>query len=320
MIDLKALENASKLLVEASLAPVQGARFQPTGFPDLGAATFQDGNGAQHLLVESAQSMANRMEAVCWNQETQDVVAVLKGLPYIRVERDGTYLTSSLEEAHRINSPYILEGKDKSVYDALRKDVEAFAEGPVDRKKLAATLFARDPNSLVHGVFLAKKDLAGGRLRLERALSCFIEAHGVRQAISGGVKNDRVNPKGEGETKDGFGNVPFHREEFTAERIVAYFNLDLAQLRGYGLNAAATQLLTLLALFKIRAVLERGLRLRTACDLEVSGVQVTRPQGFELPSLAAIEASLTGAIAACKESFLGVQRIAWSADKAKKPA
>lgn len=315
MLDLTKLESATKLLVEAKLAPVQGSRFQPTGFPDLGAATFEDGQRTRHVLVESAQSMANRMEAVCWDSERQDLVEALKGLPYVRVEReDGTYLTSSIVEAHRINSPYILEGKDKSVFEALKKETDALAEGPVDRKKLAATLFARDPNSLIHGVFLAKKDLAGGRLRLERALSAFVEAHDIKEAVSGGVKNDHVDPKGD--AKAGFGNVPFHREEFTAKEIVAYFNLDLAQIRGYRLDEAATRLLILLGLYKIRAVLERGLRFRTACDLEVKEVTVTRPDGFTLPALADIEADLRASIDACAKSLAGVQRVVWAAKKA----
>ena len=55
------IENEPRLLMEAQLKPVQGRRFQPTGFPNLGHARYQspDGDG-QMLLVESAQSMANR--------------------------------------------------------------------------------------------------------------------------------------------------------------------------------------------------------------------------------------------------------------------
>ena len=59
--------------------------------------------------------------------------------------------------------------------------------------------------------------LAGGRLRVARALSAFIEADGVRVAASGGVKNDHVNPSGD--TRAGFGNAPFARDEYTADRI-----------------------------------------------------------------------------------------------------
>src|SRR6266852_4547597 len=66
-IDLSALEPLDKLLFDIPLAPVQGDRFQPTGFPDLGAATYERPDGTPMLLVESAQSMANRLEAVCWD-------------------------------------------------------------------------------------------------------------------------------------------------------------------------------------------------------------------------------------------------------------
>ena len=43
-LDLAPLDRASKLLSTAELRPVQGQRFQPTGFPDLGAAKTAIGN------------------------------------------------------------------------------------------------------------------------------------------------------------------------------------------------------------------------------------------------------------------------------------
>jgi CRISPR-associated protein Csb1 len=151
-------------------------------------------------------------------------------------------------------------------------------------------------------VFLAKKELAGGRYRIARALSAFIEASGVRVAASGGVKNDHVNPSGV--TKDGFGNVPFARDEFTADRIDCHVNLDLGQLRGYGLGGDVERLLILLALYRVRRLLDGDLRLRTACDLEPvdrDSIMATRPAGFPLPSLADLERALPAAIAICKE-------------------
>jgi CRISPR-associated protein Csb1 len=294
--------DAQKLLIEAQLVPLQGHRFQPTGFPDLGAAVFETRDGTC-LLVESAQSMANRLEGVCWDQATNDLVPSLRGLPYIRVEREGKYLTSSVTESHRINSPYILESKDKTVLDMLKAEFADMKEGPVDRQRLARALLRLDPFTLLHGVFLAKKDLAGGRLRLERALSAFIEAEGVRPAASGGVKNDHVNPSGD--TSKGFGNVPFHREEFTADRMTAYFNLDLAQLRGYGLGEAAETLLYALALFKIRSFLHGDMRLRTACDLSLAGADELKiqPDGFALPSLSNVQSELPALIAACRSDL-----------------
>lgn len=298
-LDLSALNDAPRLLIEAELKPLQGTRFQPTGFPEIGAAQYDGPDGTPMLLVESAQSMANRMEAVCWDRVADDWVRPLKGLSVIKVlDESGEPLTNSVLESHRINSPYILEGKDRSVFDRLKRELTEMEEGIVDLRKLATVLLRLDSNALLHGVFLAKKDLAGGRLRLPRALSGFIEARNAKVAASGGVKNDSVSPSGD--TSKGFGNVPFSRDEFVSPEIKAYFNLDLAQLRGYGLSERVYQLLTAVALYKIRAFLETGLRLRTACDLECGNIIVKRPDGFSLPALSELEQALPGMIEAAK--------------------
>lgn len=284
-IDYGSLAAVPRLLMEAKLKPIQGHRFQPTGFADLGPARYTLPDGTEMLLVESVQSVANRMELVCWDQAADDLIVGLQGLPYIRVKTLGDHgaLTNSILEAHRINSPYILEGEDKTVFNRLKSDAAGMEVGPVDIRALAKLILKYDPNAVVHGVFLAKSQLAGGRLRLPRLLSGFIEASDTHPAESGGVKNDRLNPSGD--AKQGFGNVPFHRTEFIASEIKAYFNMDLALLRGYGLGDAATKLLIALSLFKIRRFLDEGLRLRTACDLEMDGeLTVTRPNGFQVPA------------------------------------
>ena len=131
---------------------------------------------------------------------------------------------------------------------------------------------------------------------MPRALSAFIEALGVRVVTSGGVKNDSVNPSGD--TAKGFGNVPFSRDEYAAERIVAYFNLDLRQIRSFALGDEVERLLISLALFKVQSFLEVGLRLRTACDLDMAAVRVTRPAAFTVPTLDALRTELPGLIAA----------------------
>lgn len=295
------LENESRLLIEARLKPIQGTRFQPTGFPNLGAADYVTSDGTQMLLVESPQSMANRLEKVSWDDVKNDVAPALKGIPYIRVkDGDGNLLTTSIEEAHRINSPYILEGKNKTFFDQLKKDLEAGEKGRPDYKLLAKVLFRYDVNSLIHGVFLAKKELANGRLRVARSLSSFVEASNVTVASSGGVKKDDLDVKGD--AAKGFGHVPFSREEYTGE-ITAYFNLDLAQIRGYGLGRAAEELLVGISIYKIRKLLEEGLRFRTACDLELVDVEVKRPENYEVPTLAEIEKDLPDLIKKASAGF-----------------
>jgi len=301
-MNLEDLNQSNRILFSIPLRPLQGDRFQPTGFPNLGAATYQTRRGTC-LLVESAQSMANRLETVCWDEATQRPVESIEGLSYVRVERNGKFLTCSLLEAHRINSPYMLEGSDKTFFNQIKAELGGLAEGPIDRRLLTETLFKYDVSALLHGVFLAKKDLAGGRLRLARALSAFVEAEGVQIAASGGVKNDHVNPSGE--TKKGFGNVPFSRDEYTADKMTLYVNLDLAQLRGYSLGADKTRLLTLLALFKLRALLSGSLRFRTACDLTVdTGTIRADGMDFALPEMAALSDALKEAVAACRTAMV----------------
>lgn len=301
-MNLDALKNAPRLLIEAKLQPIAGTRFQPTGFPDLGAAQYKAASGDDMLLVESAQSMANRLETVCWDTVQNDWVPALNGLPCVVVKnKDGKLITNSVLEAHRINSPYILEGKDKTFLNTLKTELAVGELAAVDLKLLSKTLLKYDINALIHGVFIAKSEVAGGRMRLPRALTAFIEASQVNTASSGGVKNDALNPSGD--AAKGFGNVPFHREEFTGN-ITAYFVLDLALIRGFGLGADVENLLIAISLFKIRRFLNEGLRLRTACDLELVGdLAAKKPAGYTVPSLEEIEKALPGLIQAVTAQF-----------------
>jgi CRISPR-associated protein Csb1 len=92
--------------------------------------------------------------------------------------------------------------------------------------------------------------------------------------------------------------VPFSRDEFVSPDIAAYFNLDLAQLRGYGFTQPVYDLLVALALYKIRAFLSTGLRLRTACDLECEVLDVQRPSGLQVPTLDTLVQAMPGLIKA----------------------
>ena len=309
------LANESRLLMQVDLKPLQGDRFQPTGFPDLGPARYTAPDGTEKLLVESPQSVANRMELACWDAAAEDLIEDLRGLPYIKiVDEDGVHRSNSLLEAHRINSEYIMKkarrvtahdnGESETTAnntfnEEFSAEIEYQKDGRVNWQKFRVALLKYDPNSLIHGCFLEE---IGGRLRVTRALSAFVEASGVGVAESGGVKNNIVQP----ELKGGEGNVPYHRTEFTAERITAYFNLDLALLRSYGLPDVAYKLMIALALFKIRRFLSTGLRLRTACDLEPVGeLQITRPNnGFVISDETALLAECKTLIGKCQEAKL----------------
>ena len=106
------------------------------------------------LLVESAQSMANRLEAVCWDEAADDVVHEVNGLPFVRVRLaglgNGTDTTNSILEFHCLNSPYIMTAVTKDGAD-FRKLLEpelgmvAASGGKRASKKKATTTRARRP-------------------------------------------------------------------------------------------------------------------------------------------------------------------------------
>ena len=194
-INYTALKNQPRLLIEATLKPLQGERFQPTGFADLGPAVYKLPDDSQHLLVESAQSVANYLEKACWDEGESDLITPLKGLPYVKIDCGRFGTTTTLHEFHRLNSPYLWKGDDNDKASAFRSafcaklginvpsakkaDKESDDEGSssvpgvLNRRKMTDAIFWFDPCSLIHGVFLEKID---GRMRVTRALSGFIEA------------------------------------------------------------------------------------------------------------------------------------------------
>lgn len=314
--------KANRILLEAPLKPLQGDRFQPTGFADLGAATYELPDGTRMLLVESAQSMANRLEKVCLAQDGVSLAKELEGLPYVEVQMSGdsTARTSSLAEAHRLNSPFILKADG---FESVFEKAVGFEDGKaIDWAGVAKGLFKLDPCSLIHGIFMA--NFGDGRIKLARALTSFVEGRDVREVSSGGVKNNPIDPSGKlqviGYSEKVYSNVPYHRTEYVAGQITASFAVDVELLRSYRLDDAATRLLIGLALYKIRCFLDGGMRLRTACDLVLMGdVHVTTPAGETLPAKDALLKEVQAGIKRCSGSFASppVTRLKASVKRAK---
>jgi CRISPR-associated protein Csb1 len=89
----EALQSETRLLLKANLSPVQGLRFQPLASPTWVLLRF---NRGKDLIVESAQSVANRLEVAIWDELNQDVVQPLQGIPYVVVkDKDGSMMTNS---------------------------------------------------------------------------------------------------------------------------------------------------------------------------------------------------------------------------------
>lgn len=317
MID--ALDQETRLVIDADLRPVIGSTFQPTGFANLGAAEFRRPGGPPSLLVESVQSLTNRFEALSFDAATRAPVALFAALPWIAVRsaEDGEHLTSSREEPHRLASAYVRNAEidGRLGLDWIRHRLGLRARKPLDYRAIYATVFALDPLCLIHGVFFSDKGFFGNP-KVARALSAVIEAHDVAPAVSGGLKRDDVQfTSGEAgqRAEEGYGFVPFSRTDYTARSIVLSASLDLHQLAGYGLGADATRLLTLLSLWELRALLDAPLRLRTACDLELVELRVRRPSGFALPGRGELEDAITAANVSFEEP--GERVAIWPASK-----
>src|ERR1035437_4050488 len=222
------LDSISRILVEAELkvSGFGGGRFQPTNFPDLGAALYRGADGKQWLLVESAQSMANRLERVCWldgDGETDRVGRyndACHGIPYVlAVDMEGNPLTASPLEAHRLASPYLWEGyvqteggqNERWLRDMLKEKFTLSEHRLVPWKKVASGLLDVDPACLLHGIWFNDGEFSGGKVRLTRALSGFIEACDPATANFGFQKRDAVldrTDKDAGQTAvEGFGSV-----------------------------------------------------------------------------------------------------------------
>ena len=146
------------------------------------------------ILLETSQSVANRLEHTCLENNGPEIKKELSGLPYVRVRLAGASqsVTSSLIEAHRLNSPFIIS--DAGFKDTFVKLAEYGKNKPLDWNKMSRAIFYFDPNSLLHGLFMA--NLEDGRIKSPRALTGFIEAEDIREAASGGVKNNPLDPSG----------------------------------------------------------------------------------------------------------------------------
>lgn len=99
--------------------------------------------------------------------------------------------------------------------------------------------------------------------------------------------------------------MPFARDEYTANEITLFVNIDIAQLRGYGLTENQASLLLTLALYKLRLFVEGSMRLRTACELELvdEEVKASKPTGVTLPDRGTLEAELQELISTCAGSM-----------------
>lgn len=226
-------------------------------------------------------------------------------------------VTTSLTEGHRIGSEYILDGmvspqwveakKVTSEKDGKKqeKTVPAHWEGEPFREVLRRefrletlkpgeryyvypdswpdiyrTIFAYDPNSLVHGVLFAME-----QIKISRMLTAHMEAFGAARWGRSGVKFNPVGKETNRQGKKTSGQPIFAVDEETAHEIRATFIIDLAMLRSFGrevrgsnpaigLDRNQKTFLLALALWKVRELLRRTFSYRSGCKLKMQSVAI----------------------------------------------
>lgn len=294
-----------RVVIEASLELANGSFFQPTGFPDIDACIFVDKDGNRRCLVESEQSMANRLEAVCMKEPGIWCAPFDGKLPIIRIlDGSGSLLGTNLTEPHRLSSSYILEGTlddgGGTLQERLRERLGISPDGirwPLDkRSELSRIVFALDPAAVLHGFQFMQWSAVG--LRQQRFISARLEAvlEGDSDVHYGAVKVDSIDPN-EHPKKSNKGQSIAYKHGLVPKTLTATFELDMLGLRTRRLakmtdsdgsgsdNSNAQRFLLALALWKIRQFLadqptfdartgqtERSLRLRSDCALRRSKV------------------------------------------------
>ena len=298
------LLRQDRVLITAELQLASGSFFQPTGFPDIGACVYTDGNGERRCLVESEQSMANRLEAVCMTSPGIWREPLAGRLPIIRVEsKSRSLIATNLTEPHRIASSYVLQGKINGTTLQAKLERHLGLEGkgwPLDRReRLSETVFALDPAAVLHGFQFMQWEAVG--LRAARLLHSRLEAvlADEGEVHYGLVKVDNIEPESSSAKKSNKGQSIAHRARYVPKSIQASFEIDVLALRERSLvgepsaspeakvamNQGAQKFLLSLALWKIHRFLTNGpafdsrtgetmgaLRLRTDCSLAVDKV------------------------------------------------
>lgn len=281
------LLQQDRVLISAELHLANGSFFQPTGFPDIGACIYTDGKGRRRCLVESEQSMANRLEAVCMKSPGVWREPLAGKLPVIRVKnRKGRLLATNLTESHRVASSYVLEGtieeatpeeknqEEKTLQQRLERHLGLDGKAwPLDgRERLTQVVFALDPAAILHGFQFMQWEAVGLRAarllhsRLEAVLADDGEVH------YGLVKVDGIEPESAAAKKSNKGQSIAHKARYVPRSIQATFEIDVLALRERSLvpmsdgedtadsfgNRSAQRFLLALALWKIHRFLTNG--------------------------------------------------------------
>jgi CRISPR-associated protein Csb1 len=240
--------------------------------------------------------MANRLEEVCFSNKYEGTLNdTFAGLPYLKAQTGtGTSAilkTTSTLDGHRFASDFLAKGKNrfgatKGGEVTLAQHIKTALGMAADGKTMPIAnvpnvfplVLGLDTMSLIHGFQVSNEHISFVGLRLPRALSASVIGLGCERISVPGIKFNV------GQVESESGQAIFQKARITAKKIEARFSIDVGLLTSLRLDttgensapgplqAARTQLLLAIALWKVAAFLDLlsvELSLRTECKLRI---------------------------------------------------
>lgn len=300
---MKIPNNTRRIQLEYTLIPASGKTFIPTNFPSLGPAEFStmNDNNTKHiknLIVETTQSLANHFEDMILADNRIDILPQFNNMPHVIVkDQDSNFITNTLIESHRINSPYVI--KSEKIQDLMEKHL---SDRIINLGKFAKFLSKYDINSIIHGVFLAQ--MFSGKYKMARLLTASIYATDVNSIHYKAAKIDRYDATGKQDgnsgAKGGYGNVIYDKVEYTAGKITMYVDIDIGRLLSYDLPDSLNELIYTIMLYKIKKFTSDFISLRSNCVFKVKRINTIHPKSLKpIPSVKTLEKDIQRLLKLC---------------------
>jgi CRISPR-associated protein Csb1 len=297
------------------LKPLTDSVF-PAIFKDVGHSLWINPvTGKQDLLIDSPNSLANRLESVLSISNTGKPIDLLEGISYCYLKDvTGKTIVTTLQLPHRIGSGPIALTKQDDFKKRLQADIK--------ENGLHAAVLRYDTLSLIFGTWLSRID--GGHGKISKVITARIVGRNVTRVNVGGTKQEASPIKAMGISSAnvdvsafegnnikgsdiGIGTLPFQKYEFVAAKYELQISINWNLIDAYDLPEHCKAMLRSIVSLCVYELLSQQLYCRTNCSFIPDGKFDCT--GLDLPSSKEVLAALPGQIKACKDDMAGATGI-----------
>ncbi len=284
----------------------------PATFKDVGHSVWiNPATGRQDILIDSPNSLANRLESALSISSTGQPIALLKGISYCCIKDvAGQSIATTLQLPHRIGSGPIALTKTDNFKEQLQADIKTSG--------LHAAVFRYDALSLIFGTWLSR--INGGHGKIAKVITARIVGRDVTRINIGGTKQEAAPIKAMGissanvdvstfEGKNskgsdiGIGTLPFQKYEFVAAKYELQISINWNLIDAYSLPDRCKAMLKTIVSLSVYELLSQQLYCRTNCSfVPAEKFEIT---GLDLHSHEDVLGVLSDQIKACKDDMAG---------------